>query len=165
MRLILTLLFTLAASASAIADDASHTAAAKELLEVTRAAEIIDQVYDSMEGQFDNMAEQLGITEDQRPIFDRHMERVFQVMREEMNWEKMEPYMVSAYAQVYTEQELRELIEFYQSPLGQKFLAKMPELMNVSMATTQELMSGFYDRLGELQAEFEAELAASKEGS
>ncbi len=164
MRLFLALLFTFATSTSAVADEASHAAAARELLEVTRAADIIDQAYGSMESQFDTMADQLGITEDQRPIFDRHMERVFQVMREEMNWEKMEPYMVSAYAQVYTEQELRELIEFYESPLGQKFLAKMPELMNVTMTTTQEMMGGFYERLGELQAEFEAELAASEEG-
>ncbi len=123
---------------------------------------MIETVYDSMEPQFEAMAEQLGIDEAQRPIFDRHMARVFQVLREELNWEKMEPYMVDAYAEVYSEQELLELVEFYESPLGQKFMAKMPELMNVTMQMTQDMMGGFYPRLEELQAELMADLEASK---
>lgn len=160
MRIITLLTLLLFAAGIANADASSHEEAAKRLLEVSRSAEIIDTMYDSMGTQFEGMADQMGITEDLRPVFDRHMERVFQVLREEITWEKMEPYMVDAYVQVYTEQELSELTEFYESPIGQKLLDKMPEMMAVTMELTQGMMGGFYERFGELQAQFEADIAA-----
>ena len=162
MRPTITIFALLLISNSVVADDASHRAAAVKFLEASRAAEMIDQVYDSMLPQLTSMTEQMGIEEAQRPIFERHMERVFQVMREEMNWEKIEPYMIDAYVDVYTEDELLELAVFYESPLGQKFIAKMPELMNKTMQMTQSMMGGFYARIEELQAELQADLAKSR---
>lgn len=162
MRQTILLLTLIAISITANADELSRRAAALKLLEVSRAAEMIETVYDSMQPQFEAMAEQIGIDEAQRPIFDRHMARVFEVLREELNWEKMEPYMIDAYAEVYTEDELLGLVEFYESPLGQKFMAKMPEMMSVTMEMTQSMMSGFYGRFEELQAELMAEIEASK---
>lgn len=150
-------------SAVAHADEASHEAAARELLEVSRAAEMIDTMYDAMEPQFAAMADQMGIDESLRPVFDRHMVRVMDALREELNWDKMEPYMVSAYTQVYSEDELLELIDFYNSPIGKKFMDKMPEMMEVTMAMTQQMMGGFYGRLEELQAELAADIEASKQ--
>ena len=148
----------------ASADESSHEQAARRLLEVSRSAQVIDTVYDTVETQIAGMAEQMGITDDLRPVFDRHMERVFRILREELSWEKMEPYMVDAYVQVYTEQELSELIEFYESPIGQKFLDKMPEVMAKSMELTQSMMGGFYERFGELQGQLEADIKAIKAG-
>jgi uncharacterized protein len=37
------------------------------------------------------------------------------------------------YATHFTEQELRELLTFYQSPLGQKVLAQEPKVLDESM--------------------------------
>lgn len=147
---------------SAIGDESSHEAAARELFEVSDAEAMIDTIYDSMQPQFAAMAERMDIDESHRPIFDRHMVRVMDVLREEFNWEKMEPHMISAYVQVYSEEELLELVDFYKSPIGQKFLKKMPELMEVTMGMTQQLMGGFYGRLEELQAELQADIAASE---
>ena len=161
MRPLISLLLLFIAAGSVNADESSHEAAARRLLEVSRAADMVDTVYDSMGAQFAGMAEQMGIDESQRHIYDRHMERVFQVLREEMNWEKMEPYIIGAYTEVYSEQELSELADFYESPLGQKFLEKMPELMEATMSVTQSMMSGFYSRVGELEAELQADLEAN----
>ena len=162
MRRTILLLMLVALSSSVSADESSRKAAALKLLEVSRAAEMVETVYDSMQPQFEAMAEQIGVDEAQRPIFDRHMARVFEVLREELNWEKMEPYMIDAYAEVYTEQELLGLVDFYESPLGQKFMTKMPEMMTVTMEMTQTMMGGFYARFEELQAELMADLEASK---
>lgn len=162
MRLTIFLIAILAASTSAVASDASHEAAALRLLEVSRASQMMDQVYDSLTPQFVAMAEQMGIEGSQREIFDRHMTRVFEVMREEMSWEKMEPHLVSAYTEVYTEKELMELVDFYESPVGQKFLEKMPELMDETIKMTQSMMGEFYGRIEELQAELQADIEASK---
>jgi hypothetical protein len=48
--------------------------------------------------------------------------------------------MVPLYAETYTLDELRQLIAFYSSPLGQKMLAKMPMLMNRGMEISQRVM-------------------------
>ena len=150
------------AAGAAHADTAAREAAAARLLEASDSAAMIDTIYDSMMPMFQGMAEEMGIEESQRPIFDRHMERVFAVLREEVSWEKMEPYMVAIYAEVYTADELNELAEFYESPLGQKMLAKMPELMEASMSMTQQMMAGFYSRMEELQGELVADIEASR---
>jgi hypothetical protein len=48
--------------------------------------------------------------------------------------------MVPLYAETYTLDEIRQLIAFYSSPLGQKMLANMPMLMNRGMEISQRVM-------------------------
>ena len=54
--------------------------------------------------------------------------------------------------EVFTEEEMRELIKFYQSPLGQKVLEKTPELLQISMEKTEVLL---YEELPKLQERLE----------
>lgn len=161
LKFILVVLGTLTFSSIA-AQEQSHIDAAKELLDLMNADQAIEQSYDQMYPYMQEMAVQLGVTEEQRPQFDRHMERMIEVMKEELNWEKMEPHLLKAYTSVYTEEELRELSEFYASPLGQKFVAKMPELMEATMQMTQDMMRDFIPRMKEIQEELQAELAKDR---
>jgi hypothetical protein len=46
-----------------------------------------------------------------------------------MTWDAMAPELTKLYLANYTEGELKELAAFYKSPVGQKTLTKMPELM------------------------------------
>ena len=155
-----TLLLIALAAAPAAAQEQSHLEAAEELLRLLNADEIVEQSYDQMLGYMDQMAAQMGLTEEQRPVLEKYMEKMVAAMKEEMSWEKMQPYMLDAYVAVYSEQELRELADFYASPLGQKFLAKMPELMKETMQLTQQMMQDFLPRMKEIQQELHAELDA-----
>ena len=143
---------------AAVADQQSHTDAARELLKLMNADQAIELAYDQMYTNMSGMAEQLGITEKTQPMFDVYLERMVEVMEEEMNWEKMEPFIVAAYVSVYSEEELKELGEFYSSPLGQKFISKMPELMEASMQMTQDMLAVMIPRLTEIQKELYAEV-------
>ncbi|HNP64381.1 MAG TPA: DUF2059 domain-containing protein [Woeseiaceae bacterium] len=155
----LILLLSLALPAGVVfAQEQSHTDAAKELLDLMNSDQSIEQAYDQMYVQMSGMADQLGITEEQRPIFDRYMEKMVVVMKEEMNWKKMEPHLIKAYVSVYSEDEIRELNEFYSSPLGQKFISKMPELMEATMVMTQDMMGEMIPRFTEIQKELYADL-------
>ena len=106
----------------------------------------------------------MELTEEQRPIFERHMERTMEVMQEEMGWEKWEPHMVDIYVNVYTEEEIREIIAFYRSPAGQALLDGMPQAMEQTMLVTQQMMQDFMPRLQELQDELIADLERSRAG-
>lgn len=57
--------------------------------------------------------------------------------------------MVRLYADTFTEPELRQMIAFYKTPVGQKAMQKMPELMQKGMAIGQQLAQA---HLPELQA-------------
>ncbi len=135
----------------------SHTDAAKQLLDLMNADQAIEQAYGQMYSQLSGMAEQLGITEDQRPMFESYLERMVVVMKEELSWERMEPFVIDAYVSVYSEEELKELSEFYASPIGQKFVAKMPELMQATMEMSQKMMGVLIPRIAEIQQELVAE--------
>jgi hypothetical protein len=161
MRVVLVLL-TVLASAPLAAQDQSHIDAAKELLDLMNADQSIEQAYEQIYPHMQAMADQLGVTDAQRPIFDRYVEKMVAVMKEELSWEKMEPLMLNAYVDVYSEEELRELNEFYASPLGQKFIAKMPELMDATMRMTQDMMQAFIPRMQKIQQELQAELAKQR---
>ncbi len=65
-----------------------------------------------------------------------------------LSWENIESQMVQMYAEAFTEPEVRELIVFYRTPLGQKTVARMPELMQKGTAMGQKAVQ---DHLPELQ--------------
>ncbi len=76
-----------------------------------------------------------------------------------MSWEKIKEPIIKAYSQVYTKAEIDELNVFYQSPLGQKMIKKMPELMQATMQVMQETTKVMIPKMQALQKELQAELS------
>ncbi len=62
--------------------------------------------------------------------------------------------MAKIYASVFTEQELKDLVTFYKSPLGQKLLATEPKAIQESMGFMQQWGRSFAEIVnGEFRAE------------
>jgi uncharacterized protein len=62
--------------------------------------------------------------------------------------------MAKIYASVFTEQELKDLVTFYKTPLGQKLLATEPTAIQTSMAYMNQWAQGFAEVVnGEFRAE------------
>ncbi len=59
------------------------------------------------------------------------------------------------YARTFTEQELKDLVAFYKSPLGQRLLAAEPQAIQGSMVYVNQWAAQFADKVGE---EFRAEM-------
>ena len=108
--------------AQAPSNEESHRAAVKELMTVTHVRELMDQSSETMLAaqvqQMPQLAPYAGILRD--------------FYKEQMNWSVLEPEFTQLYLEVFTEAELKELIAFYKSPIGQKMLEKMPVLMQKS---------------------------------
>ena len=62
---------------------------------------------------------------------------------------------------MFTESELRELTEFYASPIGQKYLSKQPELALAAMEVTGEMMRDVQARLKEIRNNKQSEARES----
>jgi uncharacterized protein len=62
--------------------------------------------------------------------------------------------MAKIYAQAFTEQELKDLVTFYKSPLGQKLLLTEPQAIQASMTYMNQWAQGFAEIVnGEFRAE------------
>ena len=63
--------------------------------------------------------------------------------------------MAKIYASDFTEQELKDLVTFYKSPLGQKLLTQEPQTISASMAYMQTWAQSFSE---EINGQFRAEM-------
>ena len=62
--------------------------------------------------------------------------------------------MANVYANEFTEQELKDLVVFYKSPLGQKLLSTEPKAIQMSMTYMNQWAQNFADQVsGEFRAE------------
>lgn len=63
--------------------------------------------------------------------------------------------MAQAYASEFTEQELKDLVTFYKSPLGQKLIANEPKAIGLSMTFMNQWAQNFTEVV---MAQFRAEM-------
>ena len=62
--------------------------------------------------------------------------------------------MAQVYANEFTEQELKDLVDFYKSPLGQKLLASEPRAIQFSMSYMNQWAQAFAEVInGQFRAE------------
>ncbi len=146
-------------SNAVFAQQDSHIEAAKRLLEVSRSSETVDQVYAQLEPIMQSVGNELGITDDERELFDEFIAEYSEIMRTEFSWARLEPYMIEVYTDVYTEEEINEITAFYESPTGQKFLDKMPQLVMASMQLSQKMMQEMMPKLQDAQNRLQAKLS------
>jgi len=71
-----------------------------------------------------------------------------------MSWEKMEPEYIKLFSEVYTEDELKAIVEFYKTPAGQSMLKKQPLLMQKSMVISQKQMQALMPEIQKMSQEF-----------
>lgn len=65
----------------------------------------------------------------QNPSLAPYKKVMMDFFKKHMNYESLKPDMIKLYSEAFTELELREINEFYQTSTGKKTLEKMPELM------------------------------------
>lgn len=101
------------------------------------------------------------VTSEQVQIMEKYMGEMLDMMEEEMSWEKMKDDFIHVYMSVYTEEEIQELIKFYQTPVGQKTIEQTPILMEQSMEISQKYLFATLPKLQSIAEKMEAELKAT----
>jgi hypothetical protein len=137
-RLFLSLL-VLALPALAIADEASHKAAAAKLVAKMNSKETMKKGFNAM---MEPMIKQLSAQGLPPAAIQEVKDAVTEWFDKEMDFEALMPKMAEMYAQEFSEAEINQLVSFYETPLGQKLLAAMPALMQKGAAISQEQLQG-----------------------
>jgi len=165
MKKFIICLILFALPAVSFSDDKSKRESVEELLTLTNAESVIDNVYSQMGQMFQGMGQQLGVKPEERETFDKFMSKMISLMQEEMSWDKMKEPMIRIYLKHYTEKEIQDQIAFYRSESGQSMINKQPEVVKDTMMMTQEVLKNFMPKLQQISKELEKELAASRSGS
>jgi hypothetical protein len=134
----------------------AKTSLALELMDVTHYDQNMQamqaQVGAMMEKQFDSFA----TCDKALPVIREFSMAVGEKVSVVLGSREMKVDVASTYAEVFSEEELREILEFYRTPLGKKFLDRMPELMQKSMQMSQDRLKSLMpeiQRLGEQYGE------------
>jgi hypothetical protein len=108
-----------AAAVFAAEPTASHRAAAIEYLEAKGTPQLLDNTCRTI------LAKQIAI----QPQLAEHREKLLAFYRRALGFEALKDDLAAIYAREYTEEELRELIRFYRSPVGKKSVAVEEKLV------------------------------------
>jgi uncharacterized protein len=139
-----------AAAASAQTPTAGAVAAARELLAVKGGTLIFEPV---IPGVIETTKNNLLPT---NPNLSRDLNEVSLQLRKEYEGKKAElVYEVAIiYAKHFTEQELKDLVTFYKTPLGQKMIKEEPVAVDQSLKRAQDWSMDFADVvMGRFRAE------------
>ena len=144
------LLFALAL-APMLADEASKRARIEEMLKLTNADALTNQVIQQVRNMALQNATRSGASDPQGV-----QTRVLDLLKQEMSWEKMKPDYVKLYDELFTEEELDGIVAFYRSPAGQAMTKKMPQLVQRSMQMSQQKMTEIMPKIKQIIEENQA---------
>lgn len=150
------------ASAPTLAASASHEAKAERFLELVNADRLTVAVYAQVQQMFAQRFAEAQAPESRKAVLERYQTKADAELDKAIGWAKLKPEMVDLYAAEFSEKELAELIEFYQSPLGSKVLTKLPQLNAHSARLTQAKLEGAVPHVNKLLTEMTAELDTKK---
>ena len=95
------------------ADPPASAASLKSLLSIMQASKLMDSTMSQMDGLLQSSMKQV----------------MAGILKEGINWEKLEPMMIGIYQQSFTQKDVDGMLTFYKSKAGQAVIAKMPVVM------------------------------------
>jgi hypothetical protein len=139
-------------------------ASIKQLLEVAQSHKLIDSVM----SQMDNLMEQTiaqatkgqQVSAKVQKDIDRRRVELAGIMKELLDWKKLEPMYVRIYQKTFTQPEVDGMIAFYKSPAGQAVITKMPSALQTTMDEMQGTMGPVMQKMQQMQQDVVAEIKA-----
>ena len=136
--------------AAAATPTASQAAAARELFKALKLEESLTNTTAAM----------VDSEVSHNPALAPYRDIMLAWLRKYMTWDAMLPELTRLYSETYTEGEMKTLAMFYSSPLGQKSIAKTPDLLSrtaqigarISQPHSAELNAQLNARRDELKA-------------
>jgi uncharacterized protein len=150
---IVMILVAVAFSARSEDKDKWKRALAEELLEQTNAKEATQTSFDLIKQMVTSQLRAVkppeGRAEATKELADQ-LNKILDVVAEEFSWENMREDYINLYAGLFTEEELKDLIAFYRSPVGREFVKKQPELMKRTLEITQRKVADIIPRIAKM---------------
>ena len=124
----------------AMADEAGHRSLAEELLAIMNVEASMERVFQRVkQGQVAQLRK-LQTSEEESRIIEAAVAELQEIIDAELNWGQVKDDYIHIYMQTLSEGELREIVAFYRTAAGRKFVEKTPELMRKSFQVNERQM-------------------------
>jgi hypothetical protein len=141
-------------------------ASVKQLLDVTQVHKLLDATMAQMDAFMKQTMQQVTqgqtITPEVQKQIEKSQTEALAMMKEMLDWNKLEPMYVRVYQKSFNQQEIDNLIVMYKTPAGQTLLNKMPLVMQNTMAEMQQVMQPIMQRIHRMQQDVVARIQAEK---
>jgi hypothetical protein len=144
------------------ADEAPQKVIAEDLLQTMKVDQMTKPLFDQTRSMMEQQFTQMGASEDMKPILKKYLDKLFNVMEQSLSWQNLKEDMISIYVNVFSEDELKGMLAFYKSPVGQSVIGKMPAAMQQSMLLMQKRMPKLEEQIKKVTEELVEEIKAEK---
>ncbi len=140
-------LMFIALSAVSLADEDSHWKKAEQLVRLGGTGDVAETTLRQLEieleqtvnDMYQTFTDEYFMSPDINEQLDVYEAEAKEVLRQTFSAERFIELSIPVYMANFSEAELDELIEFYQSPLGKKLNERLPTIMLQSQAIGEEL--------------------------
>jgi len=129
---------------------------AKEMLKLTDMQKMIDQMAAQVQQMLTSQLKLQNIPEKDNEKVQQFQKKLSKKILDAVNWDKLEPECIKLFSTVYTEEELKAIVEFYKSPAGQSMLKKQSMLIQMVMQIAQFKIQGLIPELKKMVEDFAA---------
>ncbi|MEH6604238.1 MAG: DUF2059 domain-containing protein [Pseudomonadales bacterium] len=152
-------LFVISPTAFSASD--SHRALAEEMLNLSHVGDTLDtQVKAGVEEQRQRMKD-LKLNDASKAAIDTFMDGMASLMAQSLGWEANKEYYIELYTQTYSEKEIKQIVGFYKSDVGQKLLNQGAAMSLQIADSTKTKMTELQPQLMALQTQLQADLKAA----
>jgi hypothetical protein len=120
--------------------------------------ENLEQMSERVAKMQTDMFNQMDLNEEEKKRAAEFQQKIMDKMWEAMAWEEIKDDYIKLFAETYTVDELKAIIEFNETPAGKSLIEKQPEIMQKSMAIAQRRMLQALPAIRSMAEEMQKEL-------
>ncbi len=134
------------------ADEASHSKAAEDFLLLMKVPEQLDEFYTQMMAMEEEQLQSMAPADKAEEV-NKTAKDAMESIKTSLSWDKIKNDYIETYTSAFSEAELNELVAFYKSEIGQKYISKIPEvtekLMTMSERRIQDLLPQIQEKINQ----------------
>jgi len=158
---IILLLFFLSFPVNSNANQDGPDILAEKFLVVTKQKDqnrkLLDMLKTQISQQINKHSKAKNLNEDKRKLLEKYSHKMTNILVEELSWERIKGNHVKIIKSIYSDEELRSLIHFFESELGQLYINKQQIAMQKLGESSQIFMQNVMRRIQALEQEMKSE--------
>ena len=158
---IILLLFFLSFPMNSNANQDGSDILAEKFLVVTKQKDqnrkLLDVLKTQISQQIKSYSKTKNLNENKRELLEKYSHKMTNILVEELSWEKIKENHVKIIKSIYSDEELRSLIQFFESELGKLYINKQQIAMQKLGESSQMVMQNVMRRMQALEQEMKSE--------
>ncbi len=155
------LVLALFIASGVLADDAksdSHRDTAKQLLEAMNMDAQLKVMAENIKNMQARQMAQLNLPAEAQPAVDQYLNDTLTLLFDTFKSDSVKAQYVDIYMSAFSEGELKEILEFYESGAGKVFLERFPQVMAGITQVSEREIATIQPEMMRLQQEFQKKL-------